>query len=587
MRKYRWILSNPDDEALIERLCAELNDLPSVLAHLLVQRGVRSFDEAQFFFRAKFEDLHDPMLMNGMHDAVARIRQAIDEHEHVFVYGDYDVDGTTSTALLTGFLQSLGASVNFFVPNRFEHGYGLSRQGIDVCAEAGAKLIVALDCGVTAIDEADYAKALGIDLIICDHHTPHDQLPDAVAVLDPKRNDCTYPFTELCGCGVTFKLVQALLSALGRDALDAVPYLDLVALATAADIVSVTGENRILLREGILRLRTNPRVGIRCLAEETRTRLSDCSVTSIVFGLGPRINAAGRLGDAGRAVSLLMTTDKVEAVARSRQLERLNRERRVLDQKTLDEAVQMAERLLLSSDRHTIVLYQPDWHMGVIGIVASRLVDRFYRPTVMLTTANGNAKGSARSINGINVFEAIHSCEDILTEYGGHDYAAGLSLPIENIEAFSLRFEESVASQVSPTFPDPVLEVDAQLHFNSIDERFWAVLKQFAPFGPDNAQPLFLTSNLNVSGEPKTVGRDNSHLKFAVRENGRPGVDREVIGFRMSDYLDLLIESKTTGSPIELIYSLEENTWNGRTSIQLRAKDLRLSSPEEPLFPGE
>ncbi|GMQ82613.1 MAG: single-stranded-DNA-specific exonuclease RecJ [Rhodothermia bacterium] len=581
MRKYRWILKPQNDEALIERLRAELNSLPHELAQMLVQRDVKSFDEAHFFFRAKLEDLHDPMLMNGMHDAVARILDAIQKKEKIFVYGDYDVDGTTSTALLTGFLQSLGASVEFFVPNRFEHGYGLSRQGIDVCTDSGANLIVALDCGVTAVREAEYAKSLGTDLIICDHHTPHNQLPNAVAVLDPKRDDCSYPFKELCGCGVTFKLVQALLSSQERDPLEAVPYLDLVALATASDIVSVTGENRILLREGILRLRTNPRVGIRALAQESRTRLSDCTVTSIVFGIGPRINAAGRLGDAGRAVSLLMTDDAVEAAARARQLERLNQERRVLDQKTLDEAVEMAERLLLSADRHSIVLYQPDWHMGVIGIVASRLVDRFYRPTVMLTMANGNAKGSARSINGINVFEAIRSCEDILTEFGGHDFAAGLSLPIENIEEFIRRFEQSVSSQVSPDLLDPVIHLDAQLSFGSIDKRFWAVLKQFEPFGPDNARPLFLTTNLVVSGEPKTVGRNNTHLKFSVCETDLPGADREVIGFRMSEYLDILVESRTTNSPIELVYSLEENTWNGRTSIQLRAKDLRLGKKKE------
>ncbi|TDI69921.1 MAG: single-stranded-DNA-specific exonuclease RecJ [Bacteroidetes bacterium] len=587
MRKFQWKLKSIDDEALIDRLRTELNDLPSELAQMLVQRGVTSFDEAHFFFRAKLEDLHDPMLMTGMNDAVDRILGAIENEDQIFVYGDYDVDGTTSTALLTGFLKSLGSRVEFFVPNRFEHGYGLSRQGIDVCAEGGANLIVALDCGITAIQEAEYAKSLGIDLIICDHHTPHDRLPDAVAVLDPKRDDCTYPFKDLCGCGVTFKLVQALLSALKKDPEEAVPYLDLVALATAADVVSVTGENRILLREGIERLRSDPRVGIRALAEESRTRLSDCTVTSIVFGIGPRINAAGRLGDAGRAVSLLMTNDAVEAAARARQLERLNQERRVLDKETLDEAVLMAERLLLSSDRHSIVLHQADWHMGVIGIVASRLVDRFYRPTVMLTTVNGKAKGSARSINGINVFEAIRSCEDILSEFGGHDYAAGLSLPVENIEEFIRRFEEGVSSQVSPELMDPVIHLDAKLSFRSIDKRFWAVLKQFEPFGPDNSQPLFLTTNLMVSGEPKTVGRDNTHLKFSVRERDQSGVDRDVIGFRMSEYLDILVESSETNSPIELVYSLEENTWNGRTSIQLRAKDLRLTNTEEPVSRSE
>lgn len=583
MRKYRWKLKSVGDDALINQLRGELNDLPPELAHMLVQRGVKSFDEARYFFRAGLADLHDPFLMTGMREAVERIGAAIDSGEHVLVYGDYDVDGTTSTALLTGFLESVGASVDYFVPNRFEHGYGLSQAGIDVCASKGARLIVTLDCGITSVEEAEYARACGIDLIICDHHTPLDTLPNALAVLDPKRSDCTYPFKELCGCGVAFKLVQGLLTALGRDSEEAVQYLDLVALATASDIVSVTGENRILLREGLKRLRTDPRVGIRCLAEETRTRLSDCTVTSILFSIGPRINAAGRLGDAGRAVSLLMTTDEVEAKARARQLERLNQERRELDQETLKEAVVLAERMLLSVDRHALVLHQEDWHMGVIGIVASRLVDRFYRPCVMLTSANGIAKGSARSINGVNVFEAIRSCEDLLLEFGGHDFAAGLSLKIEHIDAFRERFEANVASQVNAEIMDPVIEVDAQLNLSTISPRFWAVLRQFEPFGPDNAQPLFLSSDLSVSGVPKTVGRDNAHLKFSVQDSVPATRPRDVIGFRMSEYLDILEESKMSGAPIELVYSLEENTWNGRTTVQLRAKDLRLKPTDSDM----
>lgn len=576
MLRNRWIVNKCEDEALVAQLQKELNDLPVVLARMLADRGVRSYEDARTFFRAGLNELHDPFLIKDMDAAVARVRKALDENEKILVYGDYDVDGTSSTALLTGFLQHLGADVSYFIPNRFEHGYGLSKQGIDQCLETGAGLIIALDCGITALEEATYVRSLGIDLVICDHHTPHDQIPDAVAVLDPKRTDCPYPFKELCGCGVTFKLVQALLIDLGKESELAEPFLDLVALATASDLVSVTGENRILLREGIERLRNNPRTGIRCLAEESKTRLSNCTVSSIVFALGPRINAAGRLGDAGRSVSLLLTEDEVEGAARARQLERLNQERRVLDREILDEAMVMAERQLLGADRHAIVLHGPEWHLGVIGIVASRLVDRFYRPVVMLTSADGYAKGSARSINGINIFKAIHECEDLLTEYGGHDYAAGLTLPLDNLEAFGRRFEESVAAQVSPETLDPVLKIDGELSLSSVDKRFWAVLKQFEPFGPDNGKPVFLSRKLTVTGEPKNVGKEGTHLKFSVRDSDPDATVRSAIGFRMSDYIDILLESKKTGIPIELVYSLEENTWNGRTTLQLLARDLRL-----------
>ncbi len=576
MRRNRWIVKKCEDENLVAQLQKELNDLPFVLARMLAERGVRSYEDARTFFRAGLKELHDPFLMKDMHAAVARLTKALDENESILVYGDYDVDGTSSTALLTGFLRRLGADVSYFIPDRFEDGYGLSKQGIDQCLENGAGLIIALDCGITALKEAAYVRPLGIDLIICDHHTPHAQIPDAVAVLDPKRIDCPYPFKELCGCGVTFKLVQALLIAHGKGSGLAEPYLDLVALATASDLVSVTGENRILLREGIDRLRNSPRTGIRCLAEEAKTRLSDCTVSSIVFTLGPRINAAGRLGDAGRSVSLLLTEDEVEGAARARQLERLNQERRVLDRETLDEAMVMAERQILGTDRHAIVLHDPEWHLGVIGIVASRLVERFYRPVVMLTSADGYAKGSARSINGINIFQAIHDCEDLLTEYGGHDYAAGLTLPLENVEAFERRFDESVAAQVSPELLDPVLEIDGELSLSAVDRRFWAVLKQFEPFGPGNGKPVFLSNNLTVTGEPKIVGRERNHLKFSVRDSDPGAAVKSAIGFRMSDYIDILLESKKTGIPIALVYSLEENTWNGRTALQLHANDLRL-----------
>ena len=578
MRKYGWKLKKGSDGALVEKLRSELNDLPTELTQMLIQRGIRSFEEARYFFRARLDALHNPYQMKDMDRAVARLLHALDTKEKIVTYGDYDVDGTSSTALFAGFLLNEGAPSDYFVPNRFEHGYGLSKLGIDHCAELGANLIVAVDCGITAQAEAEYAQSLGIDLIICDHHTPQGELPHAVAVLDPKRDDCSYPYKELCGCGVAFKLVQAMLIALERDPSDAVVYLDLVALATASDIVSVTGENRILLREGLDLIRTNPRIGIKCLAEETRTRLSECTVESILFNLGPRINAAGRLGDASRAVSLLLTDDEVEGAARARQLERLNLERRELDQETLDVAIKMAERQLLSSDRHSLVLHHPDWHVGVIGIVASRLVDRFYRPAIMLTTVNGFAKGSARSINGINVFQAIKACEDLLVEFGGHDYAAGLTIPVENVPAFAERFDEHVSEQITPDLIDPVIEIDAEIELSLVDRRFWAVLRQFEPFGPDNLRPIFLTSNLLVADRPRTVGRDGAHLKFSVREAETNGSIKDVIAFRMGEYFDLVLDCHNDERLIQLVYTLDENTWSGKTSLQLKAKDLRLQA---------
>ncbi len=577
MRKHRWILKEIEDEPLVEQLRADLNDLPFELARILALRGIETFDEARTYFRGSLNELHDPYLMLGMSDAVKRILEAIEKKERILVYGDYDVDGTTATALLTHFLGRLGCDAVFFVPNRFEHGYGLSHQGVDHCRSEGADLIISLDCGITAVEEADYARSLGIDLIICDHHKTQNSIPDAVAVLDPKREGCMYPFKDLCGCGVTFKLVQAMMVALEMDPADANEYLDLVALATASDIVPVLGENRILLREGLKNIRKEPRIGLKHLGREAHSRLNECTTSTIVFGIGPRINAAGRLGDAGRAVSLLLAQDEVEASARARQLERLNKERRALDQETLDQALTMAEKQLLSSDRLTVVLHNPEWHIGVVGIVASRLVDRYYRPAIMMTSINGEVKGSARSVNGINIFSALQECADLLSEFGGHDYAAGLSLPEENVATFIERFDAVVAEQISPDLLDPVLSVDAELDLSSLNDRFWAVLRQFAPFGPENMAPVFHARSLEVTEEPATVGREQTHLKFTVRDGNFGGKPREVIGFRMSQYAETVKESRDSGVPLELLFSVQENTWNGRTKLQLRAIDMRLN----------
>ncbi len=577
MSNKRWQIKRLESETIVEELQGALNDLPQPLARALALRGIDSLEGAKDFFRSGIERLHDPFLMVDMDLAVKRIVEALNNADRIVVYGDYDVDGTTSTALLTHFLTGLGADVHFFIPDRFKHGYGLSEMGLQDVKEMGADLVIALDCGVTSVHEAVFARSLGMDLVICDHHTPAQELPVAVAVLDAKRSDCPYPFKELCGCAVTMKLAQAVQTALGKDPNELYQYLDLVAIATASDVVSLRGENRILLREGILKLRSNPRIGLKMLAEQAEARLSDCDTRTIVFNLGPRINAAGRLGDAARAVTLLLSETELEAVARARQLERLNEERRALDRQTQDEAFKMADLLLAKGQRHTVVLHHPEWHLGVIGIVASRLVDRHFRPAIMLANSGDLVKGSARSINGINIHQALQSCSDLLVEFGGHDYAAGVTLLPSNVEAFIERFDQAVAGLVTPDILEPVIDVDSAMDLSTLDKRFWAVLKQFEPFGADNPEPIFWSQRLEVVGPVATVGRDRSHLKFSVRKHAAGEPARDVIGFGLGKHLDMVAESQERGKSLDLLFTIQENTFNGRTKLQLLAKDVRLN----------
>ena len=574
IKKYRWILKDGVDAEAVQQLAAQLNDLPQALARALVLRGVTTFEGARRYFRPALEHLHDPFRMQDMAAAADRVAAAIQEGERVIVYGDYDVDGTTSTALMTSFLRSEGVEAGYFIPDRFEHGYGLSQAGIDHAHDQGAALIIALDCGITAIEEAAYARGLGIDLIVCDHHTAGDTWPDAVAVLDPKRPDCDYPFKELSGCGVTFKLVQAVLSRLGRDPEEAHAYLDLVAVSTASDIVPLVGENRVLMREGFARLKANARVGLRALAEQGGVDFDGVTVDRIVFTIGPRINAAGRMEHASQAVELLLTDDWTTARHLAADLERVNDQRREMDRQIRDEAFRKAELQMAGRFRHALVLHDPGWHQGVIGIVASRLVDRFNRPAVMLCTANGQAKGSARSITGVNIYDALASCGDLITQFGGHDYAAGLTLPEANVDALRDRLNLAVEAMTTHETLLPAIEIDAEVPLAHLDDRFWAILKQFAPFGPDNMKPIFHARDLYVVGRPRTVGRGGDHLKFSVGADGAER--RDVIGFGLGGHLGTLEESQRGGRPLELLFSLEENTWKGRTTLQLRARDLRL-----------
>lgn len=571
----RWIIRSTISPDAVERVRRSLNDLPEPLARALVLRGIDTFERAKQFFRPSMAALHDPFAMADMERAAERLAEAVQSGEEVLVYGDYDVDGTTATALLVSAIRSVGGKASYFIPDRFEDGYGLGEAGLDHAAERGVGLVVAVDCGVTALAEALHARELGIDLIVCDHHTPKQVLPDCTAVLDAKRSDCAYPFEELCGCAVAFKLAQALFATLGRSPTDAREYLDLVAVATASDIVPAYGENRVLLSFGLAALQANPRLGLRKLADVAGLDLASCSATNVVFTIGPRINAAGRLSTAEKAVALLLEDDPAKATRLAEELEDLNRRRRSLDREVLQSAEEMAKRQITSGTRHAIVLHNDNWHLGVIGIVASRLVERFYKPTILLGTSNGVAKGSARSIDGVNVYDALQSCEDLLLEFGGHDHAAGMSLEHRNITAFQRRFDEAVSEAITADVLRPSINVDAVADIDDIDSRFWAVLKQFEPFGPHNDRPVFQSNGLRLTQPCRTVGRGDKHLKFVVANGSEHSM--HAIGFNLAGRLPVLEESWKRGKSIDLLYSVDENHWKGRTTLQLKAKDVRLS----------
>ncbi len=577
---YRWTLRPVENEAAVGEIARRLNDLPDALARALLLRGVDSFDAARRFFRPTLDGVHDPFLMRDMDAAADRLAEAVARKQRVMVYGDYDVDGTTSAAMLTLFLRELGVEATYFVPNRFKHGYGLCNAGLDEALERGASLVVAVDCGITAHAEAAYARTLGLDLVICDHHTALDTVPDAVAVLDPKRPDCAYPFTGLSGCGVGYKLMQATLERLGLPAERAHPYLDLLAVSIAADIVPIVGENRILMHAGLARLATAPRLGLLALAEATGVDLAACSTSHVVFALGPRINAAGRLGDAGRAVDLMMADDPALARRLAGDLDLLNRQRQELDRNTLAEAVAEAEAHVEAHDPFALVLHGPRWHSGVIGIVASRIVERFHRPAVLLTGEGDVARGSARSVEGVSIYDALAQCQDLLIGFGGHHAAAGVSLPAENLPAFREALGAAVGARLSPEQREPEIALDAALDLaeitGGVGGRFWQVLRQFGPFGPENPKPVFWGRDLRVVGEPKAVGKDQSHLRLRVAQNG--GGPYTVIGFGLAERLGVVKESARTGRPLELAFNVEENTWNGRTELQLKAKDVRPAS---------
>jgi single-stranded-DNA-specific exonuclease len=568
----KWIFQNLTDEETtkIKTLADELN-ISTVLAHLLVKRDINTFEEARVFFRPDLSQLHDPFLMADMDKAVARLSEAMELNQKILIYGDYDVDGTTSVALVYKFLQQFHNNIDFYIPDRYSEGYGISIQGIDFAADNGFKLVVALDCGIKAVEKIKYANQKGIDFIICDHHTPDAELPPAIAVLDSKRSDCTYPYKELSGCGVGFKLMQAFAIKNNIDFSNLTPLLDLVALSIASDIVPITGENRILAFFGLKQINTNPSIGLKSIIEVCGLADKELSISEIVFRIGPRINASGRMKLATEAVQLMVTNDPIFAKEKSSTINDYNNDRKDLDKNITDEAIALIGADERYSKRRSIVVHKPDWHKGVIGIVASRLSEEYYKPSIVLTNSNGLASGSARSVPGFDIYKAIDSCRDLLENFGGHMYAAGLSLKEENIPQFTERFEKFVFENILEEQTYPQIEVDALLSFSDITPKFFRVLKQFGPFGPGNMKPVFVTKKVIDYGTSRLVGKDQEHLKLELVDNSSENV-MNGIAFRMHTFNDHL----KALNPLDICYTIEENNFNGNTNIQLMIRDIKI-----------
>ena len=561
----RWTLKPSVDEHKVQHLVDALA-VDRSIAHLLVQRGIETFEEAKAFFRPKIEDLHNPFLMKDMDKAVERIERALATNERILVYGDYDVDGTTSVALMATYLETKTDQIATYIPDRFEEGYGVSYKGIDYAIDNDFTLIVALDCGVKAVDKVQYAKDKGVDFIICDHHRPGDKLPQAVAVLDPKRADCTYPFKELCGCGIGFKLIHALGHNQGESLKDFLPYLDLVATAIGADIVPIVGENRILAYHGVRVMNASPRPGFQALIKNIKK--TTLTIADVVFVIAPRINAAGRMKHGNYAVSLLKESNITQAELVAQEIESFNTTRRALDQNITKEALAQIEELNETECSSTVV-YDSSWNKGVIGIVASRLIETYYRPTLVFTKSGDLLTASARSVRGFDVYEALQNCSKYIEQFGGHKYAAGLSIKEQNFRAFKQAFENEVDKTLALHLRTPELLIDAEIQLSAVTPKFYRILKQFAPFGPQNMAPVFMTSDVVDTGYAKCVGEDDKHLKISVAQhNGEP---INGIGFGLGDKLPYVANKST----FSIAYAIDENQWNGRISLQLKLKDIK------------
>ena len=561
----RWTLKPKPSEENMKQLALQLN-VDELVATLLNQRGITTYDEARTFFRPSLDDLHDPFLMKDMDKAVSRIEKAIANGENIFVFGDYDVDGTTAVSLVSSYLKSYYPNVATYIPDRYDEGYGISFKGIDFADDNGFSLIIALDCGIKSIEHVAYAKDKNIDFIICDHHRPGIELPDAIAVLDPKRPDCPYPYDELCGCGIGFKLIQALGQNRNQTIDDLILYLDLVATAIGADIVPITGENRILAKFGLQVINSEPRPGIKALIQNVKKKV--LTITDVVFIIAPRINAAGRIKHGNHAVELLTEYDLDQAEQFASEIEQYNTDRKDLDKQiTIEALAQITNNN--ETNRFTTVVYQDTWHKGVIGIVASRLTETYYRPTIVFTKSGDKLAASARSVKDFDVYNALEACAEHLEQFGGHMYAAGMTLKEENYSAFKQAFESVVEASIHPDLLIPEISIDAEIDFADISPKLIRILSQFEPFGPQNMSPIFLTKNVKDTGYAKPLGKDNEHLKLFVKQNGSEGMG--AIGFGMGDKLEL---TKNQNS-FDIAYHIDENEFNGTVTVQLRLKDLR------------
>ncbi|MFV5698115.1 single-stranded-DNA-specific exonuclease RecJ [Flavobacterium sp. ZT3R17] len=561
----RWTLKSKPSEDTVKHLAQALN-VEDFVATLLVQRGIETFEDAKRFFRPSLDDLHDPYLMKDMEKAVERIENAIENQENILVFGDYDVDGTTAVSLVSSYLRSYYPNVATYIPDRYDEGYGISFKGIDFADDNGFSLIIALDCGIKSIDHVAYAKERNIDFIICDHHRPGKNLPEAVAVLDPKRDDCTYPYDELCGCGIGFKLIQALGQNREETIEDLFPYLDLVAAAIAADIVPMTGENRVLAYFGLQVINSEPRPGIKALIHQVKKQTLD--ITDVVYIIAPRINAAGRIKHGNHAVELLTEFDFEQAQQFASEIEKYNSDRKELDKQITKEALSQIENNK-EKERFTSVVFQEDWHKGVIGIVASRLIETYYRPTLVFTKSGDKYAASARSVKGFDVYNALEACAEHLEQFGGHMYAAGMTLKEENYQLFKDAFEKEVEKTIHPDMLTPEISVDAEINFTDITPKLTRILKQFEPFGPQNMTPVFLTKNVKDTGYGKPMGQEDEHLKLFVKQNNSEGI--AAIGFGLGKKL----ETTKNGQPFEMVYSIDENEWKGNVSLQLRLRDIK------------
>lgn len=568
----RWITKpfpdSVEQQGAIETLTHSLGVSP-FLAALLIQRGVQTYEEARMFFRPEIGHLHNPFEMKDMDRAIARLNVAMrpERQEKILIYGDYDVDGTTSVALVYGFLKNYHTAIDYYIPDRYKEGYGISQQGVQWAAENGFSLIIALDCGIKSVDRVAEAKALGVDFIICDHHRPGDELPDAAAVLDPKREDCLYPYKELSGCGVGFKLLHAFCLHKEIDLSQLYPCLDLVAVSIASDIVPVTGENRVLAYYGLKQINSDPRTGLKALIKIAGFS-RELDITNLVFGLGPRINAAGRIQHAKAAVQLLLAESEEEADEFAIAINKHNNSRREFDSSITEQALAMIRENELLTQTKSTVLFDATWHKGVIGIVASRCIEHFHRPTIILTQSNDKAAGSARSVPGFDVYEAIEECSDLLEQFGGHTFAAGMTMSVSNIDAFRKKFEEVVARTIKEEHLTPLIDIDLPLDFSEISDKLYRIVRQMGPFGPHNLQPTFMTEDVYLVSEP--IIMKEKHLKINIRQ-GRGGQTLTAIGFGFAPIADLL----RPGQPFSICYQVEQNHYNGNTTLQLMLKDVK------------